>query len=481
MKIKRILSLLLSVVMLLSITAGLDFSAEASSYSSNYKRWSQNKSDYSWMQNYGCAVVAEAKMIYEAGIKTSSFNPDVYYKWCLDKGYVNSSGFVYADNPVKYAKALGNTALSYLGNTTSNCTDKIKSNANNGYYSIICVGNHYVMVDNAKTKSTGTVYVYDSFGIQYTTNAPGKDSYTLSERGYSVKSVRSFKYTKTSSITKPSVTVKAVSNLTTNSAQINFTCNNPSKVTIKTVGVQVRKKGVSNWTSKSEAMNPSYVNAASTPMWWTVGSGKELNMSLNAGTIYEYRAYVVYNGTNYYSSISTFTTKGPHTHSYSSGVITKSSTCSLTGIRRYTCTNCGGTKTETIPATGHSYNSGVITKNPTCTSTGVKTYTCIICGDTKTLAIAKTEHSYITTTTKATTSSNGFIVTKCTACSEVKSWSTIYYPKTVTLSKTSYVYDGKVKKPTVTVKDSKGNKIASSNYTVTYSSGCKNVGTYTVT
>ncbi|MGN0521626.1 MAG: leucine-rich repeat protein [Eubacterium sp.] len=51
----------------------------------------------------------------------------------------------------------------------------------------------------------------------------------------------------------------------------------------------------------------------------------------------------------------------------------------------------------------------------------------------------------------------------------------------VSLSSTSYTYNGKVKKPTVTVKDSKGNKIASSNYTVSYSSGRKNVGTYTVT
>ena len=43
------------------------------------------------------------------------------------------------------------------------------------------------------------------------------------------------------------------------------------------------------------------------------------------------------------------------------------------------------------------------------------------------------------------------------------------------------MYDGKVKKPSVTVKDSRGNKLAASNYTVTYSSGRKNVGTYTVT
>jgi hypothetical protein len=116
-------------------------------------------------------------------------------------------------------------------------------------------------------------------------------------------------FTTKSSTTMPSVTVNAVSNLTKSSAQINFTANNPSKLTIKTVGVQVRKKGSSSWTTKTEAMNKNYTNSTSVKMWWTVGSGKEVNMKLSSNTTYEYRAYVVYNGTNYYSATKTFTTK----------------------------------------------------------------------------------------------------------------------------------------------------------------------------
>ena len=54
------------------------------------------------------------------------------------------------------------------------------------------------------------------------------------------------------------------------------------------------------------------------------------------------------------------------------------------------------------------------------------------------------------------------------------------YPKTILLSSTSYTYDGKVKKPSVTVKGSDGKVISSSNYTVSYASGRKNVGTYKV-
>ena len=50
----------------------------------------------------------------------------------------------------------------------------------------------------------------------------------------------------------------------------------------------------------------------------------------------------------------------------------------------------------------------------------------------------------------------------------------------VTLSKTAYVYNGKVQKPGVTVK-ANGVKLAPSEYKLTYSGGCKNVGKYTVT
>ena len=48
------------------------------------------------------------------------------------------------------------------------------------------------------------------------------------------------------------------------------------------------------------------------------------------------------------------------------------------------------------------------------------------------------------------------------------------------LSATLYTYDGKVKKPAVTVTDANGAKVDSSNYTITYASGRKLPGTYTV-
>lgn len=68
---------------------------------------------------------------------------------------------------------------------------------------------------------------------------------------------------------------------------------------------------------------------------------------------------------------------------------------------------------------------------------------------------------------------------RCRGC-EYEKTTKINAPKTVTLSKTKYTYDGKVKKPSVTVKDTKGKEIDSKYYTVSYSSGRKSVGKYTV-
>lgn len=51
----------------------------------------------------------------------------------------------------------------------------------------------------------------------------------------------------------------------------------------------------------------------------------------------------------------------------------------------------------------------------------------------------------------------------------------------VKLSATEYTYNGKAKKPSVTVYSSSGSKLSSGKYTVKYASGRKNVGKYTVT
>lgn len=145
-------------------------------------------------------------------------------------------------------------------------------------------------------------------------------------------------------------------------------------------------------------------------------------------------------------------------------------------VIKFTIKNTSGETQHT-----HDWNNGKVTKSATCTATGVKTYTCTECRETKTETIAKTAHNYKTTTKKATLSKQGSIVKKC-SCGHIRLNTPIAYPKTIKLKTTSYTYNGKVRKPGVTVTDSKGKKISSSNYTITYSNkNSKKVGDYIVT
>ncbi|MDD6603378.1 MAG: leucine-rich repeat protein [Eubacteriales bacterium] len=149
----------------------------------------------------------------------------------------------------------------------------------------------------------------------------------------------------------------------------------------------------------------------------------------------------------------------------------------------YKCLCCDHeVRQEEVAKLPHTYNSGVVTKAPTCTSTGVKTYTCKVCKVTKTESIPKLAHTYKTYTTRATTSAAGKIVTKCSVCGTVKSTQTIARISSVKLSGTSYIYNGKTKTPTVTVKDRTGKKLVkNTDYTVSYAKGRKYVGKYKVT
>ena len=90
------------------------------------------------------------------------------------------------------------------------------------------------------------------------------------------------------------------------------------------------------------------------------------------------------------------------------------------------------------------------------------------------------KHKWDTKTTKATTEKNGKIVKKCSLCGEAASEEVIYYPKTIKLSNTPLIYNGKVQKPEVIVKGSDGKVISADNYTLTYSGGCKEIGSYSV-
>ena len=89
-------------------------------------------------------------------------------------------------------------------------------------------------------------------------------------------------------------------------------------------------------------------------------------------------------------------------HVWDSGKVVTAPTYKTEGTKKYTCTNCGETKTETIAklvCTSHVWDAGVVTKKPTYTSVGTKKYTCVNCGTTKTSSIAMLKLSKVTVKT----------------------------------------------------------------------------------
>ena len=74
-----------------------------------------------------------------------------------------------------------------------------------------------------------------------------------------------------------------------------------------------------------------------------------------------------------------------HEHSYTA-VVTPP-TCTAKGYTTHTC-SCGDSYVDTyVDALGHAWDNGKVTKPATETETGVKTFTCTRCGETKTESI----------------------------------------------------------------------------------------------
>ena len=108
-------------------------------------------------------------------------------------------------------------------------------------------------------------------------------------------------------------------------------------------------------------------------------------------------------------------------HTWDNGTVTTEPTETTPGVRTYTCTVCGATRTETIPATGahtHVWDNGTVTIAPTETTPGVRTYTCTVCGATRTETIPATgAHDYqFTKNVAPTCTADGYDLYTCSGC-----------------------------------------------------------------
>ena len=196
----------------------------------------------------------------------------------------------------------------------------------------------------------------------------------------------------------------------------------------------------------------------------------------------------LYRGTCTHSGCKAYYTKwkqGTHTVVTDKAVAATCTTSGLTEGSHCSVCNTVFTVQQTIPATGHTKVTDKAVE-ATCTKTGLtEGRHCSTCNEVfvEQETVSKKAHNYKETTTKAKIDKKGSIKTLCTVCGKQKGkTTTINAIKSVKLSKTDYIYNGKEQKPSVTVKDSKGNKLKkNTDYKITYSADSKNPGKYTVT
>lgn len=171
-------------------------------------------------------------------------------------------------------------------------------------------------------------------------------------------------------------------------------------------------------------------------------------------------------------------------HSFGEWIEIKSPDCENKGYSQRICKNCKLIDTKELDATGHKWDDVfTIDKNATCIEDGCKSIHCSKCTAAKnSIIIPAAGHQSEKNIIPATIEKNGTITNVCPTCKTVLSAATINKVSTCFLSTSSYVYTGQAQNPTVTVKDSKGKNLVKNNdYTMHYTPGRTNVGTYKVT
>ncbi len=171
-----------------------------------------------------------------------------------------------------------------------------------------------------------------------------------------------------------------------------------------------------------------------------------------------------------------------HIHFFSE-LYTAKPTCTERGYTVFSC-DCGEAYEGNITdALGHTFSKDVVCfKKATCLGKGEGARYCQRCfTKTDIIYYDKTSHIPETVTVKATTKRNGEKRKECSVCKKNYSKKQINKISSVKLETKTYTYDGKVKTPSVIIKDIKGKKLVkNTDYTLKYQKGRKKTGTYSV-
>lgn len=110
---------------------------------------------------------------------------------------------------------------------------------------------------------------------------------------------------------------------------------------------------------------------------------------------HSYSGWTNNSATNHIHTCSACGKSETQNHTWNSGEVTKQANCKEAGEKKFTCTTCHATKTESIAKTNnHKFSSWSETKGATCTTTGTQTRKCSICSKTETANINAKGHSF---------------------------------------------------------------------------------------
>lgn len=181
-------------------------------------------------------------------------------------------------------------------------------------------------------------------------------------------------------------------------------------------------------------------------------------------------------------------------HTWDDGEVTTAPTCTKVGVKTFTCTACGETRTEDVKATGHTAVTDKAIA-PTCTETGLtEGIHCSVCNEVIKAQekVAALGHKWDSgkVTKKPTYTAKGTKTYTCTVCSDTKT-EDIPVLKRVDITKAASrisvagienkIYNGKAQTQAKLVVKANGRMLTKgTNYTVTYKNN-KNIGTATLT
>lgn len=206
-KIKKLIMLLLAITLAFNSAAYcyasevfFDSSSVALAKSTeDYRSWSQ--SDSRWgsinlgkssetMSSAGCLVTSIAKLVVQCGLRDSSeFTPGTLVKSLNSNSGFTSSGAFYWATISRAVSGFSSSGVLLSDNKSSSYSSSKYNNQviswiKDGYHLVLNVknGGHWVAVDEAKTLSTGEIYIMDSLKSSQNADVKLVNRYSTFER-----------------------------------------------------------------------------------------------------------------------------------------------------------------------------------------------------------------------------------------------------------------------------------------------------------